>query len=422
MKPLTNASIIHSECDTKYVKISPVLFIRHYTSFLTERKDSGIAMAPIPTAPAWVTRRPHVLPSTYFLNAVSAQHIQFTERCLSREFSNGRCLGSIPGSKFRDLSGRLFASVQELDGEPSTSDANQSGSNVDRQPDRTYNVVITGGSKGAGKALALKFLQSGDNVVVCSRDADRVAATVNELQEYLKSNGIVGNKILGMSADVTSANDMNAVAAFTKENFGSVDIWVNNAGTNGYTFKPFFEQNDEDIASVVTTNILGVMYGTKAAINAMKTQPKGGHVFNMDGAGADGNATPRFAAYGATKRSLDQFNKSMRAELNMAKISNVGVHAISPGMVTTELLMAGADNRFSRLMINCLAETPDTMAEFLVPKIREVPQKVEDSFLPSILLGQYIKFLTPVKAYSQIIMRLIAGERKDRFVVEDEDT
>lgn len=378
-------------------------------------------MAPISMAQTWVTRRPHVLPSTYFQSAVSVHHLQSRERCLSREFSKGRCIASIPLNRFSDLSGRLFASVQELDGEPSTSDLNQSAATLARPSGRTYNVVVTGGSKGAGKALALKFLESGDNVVVCSRDADRVAATVSELQGYLKSCGKGKNKIIGIPADVTSADDMNAVAAFTKENFGSVDIWVNNAGTNGYTFKPFFEQNDEDIAAVVTTNILGVMYGTKAAINAMKTQPKGGHVFNMDGAGADGNATPRFAAYGATKRSLDQFNKSMRAELNMAKISNVGVHAISPGMVTTELLMAGADNKFSRLMINCLAETPDTMAEFLVPKIREVPQKVEDSFLPSILLGQYIKFLTPVKAYSQIIMRLIAGERKDRFVVEDQD-
>lgn len=282
---------------------------------------------------------------------------------------------------------------------------------------RTFNVVITGGSKGAGRALASKFLEYGDNVVICSRDEERVESTVQALREANRSSG----RIEGIGADVASAQDMNAVATFASEMFGSVDIWVNNAGTNAYTFKPFFEQSDEDIASVVNTNVLGVMYGTKAAINVMRNQPKGGHVFNMDGAGADGNATPRFAAYGATKRSLEQLNKSIRAELGIAKISNVGIHAISPGMVTTELLMAGADNRFSRLMINCLAEEPETMADFLVPRIRQVPDKVEKSFLPSILLGQYIKFLTPGKAYSQIILRLLAGQRKDRYVVEDQD-
>jgi chlorophyll(ide) b reductase len=115
----------------------------------------------------------------------------------------------------------------------------------------------------------------------------------------------------------------------------------------------------------------------------MKDQPAGGHVFNMDGAGADGNATPRFAAYGATKRSLaqvgggdglvwagaaccsiappsnpiqcmnggmgthrccacllhthphPQLGKSLEAELKLAKIGNVGIHNLSPGMVTT---------------------------------------------------------------------------------------
>ena len=283
---------------------------------------------------------------------------------------------------------------------------------------RKYNVVVTGGTKGAGKAIAQKFLELGDNVVICSRNDSRVAAAVEELRARLPPGAT--NRVLGIPADVSRSSDMTAVAAFTQENFGSVDLWVNNAGTNAYSFKPFFEQLDDDIASVVTTNILGVMYGTKAAINAMRSQPNGGHVFNMDGAGADGTATPRFAAYGATKRSLDQLNKSIRADLNIAKIKNVGIHSISPGMVTTELLMAGGDNRFSRLMINCLAETPEDMADFLVPKIREVPEKFEKSFLPSIMLGEYIKFLTPVKAYSQILKRLIAGERKDRFVVEDQ--
>lgn len=176
----------------------------------------------------------------------------------------------------------------------------------------------------------------------------------------------------------------------------------------------------------------------------MKDQPAGGHVFNMDGAGADGNATPRFAAYGATKRSLQQvgraacsslasvgfslaaallqiqhscsccgsewvklhttgalvdqvgamnsscrslpvpaykymmrllriwdssnlnvhcpcdlqLGKSLEAELKLAKISNVGVHNLSPGMVTTELLMSGANTSAAKFFINCLGMWP----------------------------------------------------------------
>lgn len=75
-----------------------------------------------------------------------------------------------------------------------------------------------------------------------------------------------------------------------------------------------------------------------------QTQPRGGHIFNMDGAGADGSPTPRFAAYGATKRSLAQLGKSLVSELKTAKIQNVGIHNLSPGMVTTDLLMAGASH------------------------------------------------------------------------------
>jgi len=119
---------------------------------------------------------------------------------------------------------------------------------------------------------------------------------------------------------------------------------------------------------------------------------------------------------------LDQLNKSIRADLSIAKIDTVGIHAISPGMVTTELLMAGGDNRFSRLMINCLAETPEDVASFLVPKMREVPGRwKERGWLPRVVQGEYIRFLTKGKAYGQILRRLVLGERKDRFVVEEED-
>lgn len=73
-------------------------------------------------------------------------------------------------------------------------------------------------------------------------------------------------------------------------------------------------------------------------------------------AGADGSPTPRFAAYGATKRGLQQLGKSLAAELKMLGIKNVGVHNLSPGMVTTELLMSGADTPTAKFFINCLGE------------------------------------------------------------------
>jgi chlorophyll(ide) b reductase len=108
----------------------------------------------------------------------------------------------------------------------------------------------------------------------------------------------------------------------------------------------------------------------------------------------------------------------MQAELKQMGVNNVGIHTLSPGMVTTDLLMAGADNKQSKWFINCLAETPDTVAEFLVPRIRGVPRK---RTLPGQgpVTGQNIIYLTPVKAYSTILARLILRKNKDRYVIED---
>ncbi len=226
-------------------------------------------------------------------------------------------------------------------------------------------------------------------------------------------------KVCGLAANVAKGKEIAAFADFAVQELGSVDIWINNAGTNGYAFKPLMEQTDDEIVSVVETNVVGVMLGCKEAIRVMKTQPNGGHVFNMDGAGADGGATPRFAAYGATKRSLEQFSKSLRTELKFAKVNNVGIHNLSPGMVTTELLMAGADNKVSKFFINTLAENPSTVAKSLVPRIRQVPGAQRTCILTALGRGEYIRFLTKSKAYGNIFRRLTVGDRKNRFVDED---
>lgn len=109
----------------------------------------------------------------------------------------------------------------------------------------------------------------------------------------------------------------------------------------------------------------------------------------------------------------------MQAELKAMGETKVGVHNLSPGMVTTQLLMSGADNPQSKWFINCLAETPDTVADFLVPRIRDIPSKRP---LPGQgpTTGQYIKFLTQTKAYSRIFARLLRGQNKGRFVAEDD--
>ncbi|GBF95247.1 chlorophyll(ide) b reductase chloroplastic [Raphidocelis subcapitata] len=275
-----------------------------------------------------------------------------------------------------------------------------------------YVVLVTGSSKGVGRALAEEFLRAGDSVVLCARNADAVAAAVEQL-----GSAYGADRVAGRACNVARAGEVRELAAFAQERFGRIDMWINNAGTNAYKYGPLTESDEDDLSAIVETNVLGVMLCCKEAINVMRAQPRGGHVLNMDGAGADGGATPRFAAYGATKRGLQQLSKSLEAELKLLDIKNVGVHNLSPGMVTTELLMSGADNKASKFFINCLAEEPEEVARFLVPRVRRIPQ--DSATLTGGVGSAYIRFLTKPKAYGQILRRLLLGERKDRFVQEE---
>lgn len=276
-----------------------------------------------------------------------------------------------------------------------------------------FNVIVTGSTKGVGKALAREFLLKGDSVIISSRSEERVAEVVEEL-----SNEFGSDRVKGFACNVAMAADVRALAEYGRREMGTVDIWINNAGTNAYKYSTLLDSTDDDLREIVSTNLLGTMLCCREAAKVMKSQEHGGHIFNIDGAGADGDPTPRFAAYGATKRALVQMGKSFKAELLQANINNVGIHNLSPGMVVTELLMSA-----TRLMptatpfINALAEKPEDVASFLVPRVRRVPidsiSPINGSIHPS-----YVQFLTKPKAFTQLLARFLLGARKDRFVKE----
>ncbi|XP_030545355.1 chlorophyll(ide) b reductase NOL, chloroplastic isoform X1 [Rhodamnia argentea] len=270
-----------------------------------------------------------------------------------------------------------------------------------------YNVLITGSTKGIGYALAKEFLKAGDNVLICSRSVERVESAVQDLRKEFGEQHVFGTK-----CDVREGQEVKSLVGYAQEKLKYIDIWINNAGSNAYSYKALAESSDEDLLEVVTTNSLGLMLCCREAIKMMLSQPRGGHIFNMDGAGADGRPTPRFAAYGATKRSVVHLTKSLQAELQMQDVKNVLVHNLSPGMVTTDLLMCGATTNQAKFFINVLAEPAEVVAKYLVPSIRSVPTNGTQK-------PTYIRFLTGIKAYTQIFSRIAFGARRNRYVVED---
>ncbi|KAF8066402.1 NYC1 [Scenedesmus sp. PABB004] len=269
-----------------------------------------------------------------------------------------------------------------------------------RPPHAPLNVVITGGTKGLGKALAREFLAHSDAVVITGRTRASLDAALTALRAELAGLGVAAPpRLHGVVCDVSDAAQVDALAASAEALLGSVDVWVANAGYSG-AFRPFLASDPAALGAVVRTNLLGTLLCARAAGRLMLRQALGGHVFIMDGAGADGNATPQYAAYGATKAAFPQLAASLRAELAG---SAVGVHVLSPGMMLTELLLEGATTA-NKQAFNILCEHPETVAAFLVPRCRAA--------VACGLNGTYTRYLTPASA---LLRLLTAPARLGRF-------
>ena len=177
-------------------------------------------------------------------------------------------------------------------------------------------VVITGGSKGLGQALALCFLKNGSKVVVCSREG-----------EFENSD----NGIIGIKADVTKEPEMEALAKKVSNDFGKIDIWVNNAGI-WLPHKPIEKTDWERAHDLIEVNLFGMVYGSKAALAQMRKQNFGVIVNIISTSGLDGKRNE--TAYCASKFAATGFTKSLIKEVDEKKIKILGVY---PGGMQTNL-------------------------------------------------------------------------------------
>jgi len=224
------------------------------------------------------------------------------------------------------------------------------------------NIVITGSSKGIGKALANRCLIEGDRVLISSRSQENVNTTVEEFQlKYPKEN------VFGTTCDVSNANDVDALVNLAKEKFGKINIWINNAGTNGFDRNNLVDMKVSSIKAVVETNILGTLLCCRAVLKVMLEQGSG-HIFNMEGMGSNGMTMPMMLCYAMSKRAVPMIKKALVLE---TQGKNVGIHDISPGMVQTDLILKNLPPQM-RGFIDKMANPPDVVADYLVPRIRSV--------------------------------------------------
>lgn len=223
------------------------------------------------------------------------------------------------------------------------------------------NVVITGSTKGIGFGLAKEFLSQGHNVAISGQSQESVNSALAKLESSTA-------KFIGTPCNVAVKSDVENLSRQALDNFGSIDIWINNAGLARTTWA-IKDIPQSEIETMVTTNMLGCINGCRTAVEAMSEG--GGKIFNMLGGGSDGEYFPGMGIYGTTKRGLDYFTNALVKEL---KNTNIIVAKIRPGMIITEAVVreAKADlENFNknRTTMNNLVDKIETVAPYLVEQI-----------------------------------------------------
>lgn len=197
-------------------------------------------------------------------------------------------------------------------------------------------IVITGGTKGIGQAAAIKFAQNGYDVALCSRNSEESAAFAAKLAaEY-------NVKTLGIGADMSLKDDVVAFGTAVLQQWGKVDILLNNAGV--FLAGPIFKEPDGHLEKMMETNVYSAYHLTRQLISALKKSGKG-QIFNMCSI-ASFMAYPNGGSYSITKFALLGFSKVLRAELLG---QNVKVTAVMPG-ATWSASWEGAPFPEERLM------------------------------------------------------------------------
>jgi short-subunit dehydrogenase len=187
-------------------------------------------------------------------------------------------------------------------------------------------AIITGASRGIGKALAASAASLGINLSLAARGEEQLQETARELEERYKV------QVLPVSTDVTRFEDLENLVVRTKERFSAIDILINNAGVSSQY--PFEKQPFEDFERLVHTNYLGYVPMIRLVINDM-IQNKSGAIINMVSGSVLCDLLPRnFLVYSSLKVGLRAFSKGLFWEL---RDQGIKVTSILPGVTDTEL-------------------------------------------------------------------------------------
>lgn len=223
-------------------------------------------------------------------------------------------------------------------------------------------AVITGGTKGIGKAIAEILLENGAKVFICARDKVEIKRTLEHLSKFGKVDGEI--------CDVRSETQVEMMLDECERIFGGVDILINNAGV-GFIGETIEEMSPDKFRQTIETNLFGVFYTCHYAIPKIKAREGGGYIINISSL-AGQNAHPKMAAYNASKFGLNGFSEALMQEV---RHDDIKVSYICPGSVNTSFGDdEPSDEKSWQLQPEDIAQT---VLDLLKQESRSLPSKVE---------------------------------------------
>ncbi len=196
-------------------------------------------------------------------------------------------------------------------------------------------AIITGSTKGIGKATAGLLAKRGYNVVICSRNQGDTGKTVDEIMSVARAKNISKNKpatqVMGLKCDVCDTSDVNSLVKVTMEMFGGIDVLVNNAGI--LLYKNLADTSDEERAKTININLTGTFLFCKTVLPHM-VKSNSRVIINV-GSGAGKMGFPKLSAYCASKFGGMGLSESLAAEVNDY---NIRVMTICPGEIDTQMI------------------------------------------------------------------------------------
>src|SRR5436190_7220893 len=227
---------------------------------------------------------------------------------------------------------------------------------------KAKNAIVTGGTKGIGRAIAEALRRESVSICIAARHQTEIDEAIKELNQGDEDRAI------GFVCDVRDYDQVKKLIDYTVKELGGLDILVNNAGIG--VFQKVEDTTPEDFRAVLETNVFGVFYCCHEAIPQMR-RCGGGYIINISSL-AGVNAHPQMAAYNASKFGLNGFSEALMQEV---RHDGIKVSYIMPGSVNTDF--GGDSHDESKAWQLTPADISKVVIDLLKHDERSLPSRVE---------------------------------------------